>query len=380
MKNFQNEVVLLFINTLGSGGAQRQIVLLARELKNRNLNVVLLHYGDSDYMAYMLEGSGVDIVWLRASGKLQKLLLLWRLVYTILSINPKLAISFIDTPNIIMGVVKILRRGIVWVPSERNTTSSSGSREVRWRNFFYRFAHAVVPNSGSQLRWLEENVPSAAGKIRLVKNGIAPELFCVPDVDHLLRPRQAFEFLILGRVGHQKNPQLLLRALKLMDPELRSRVSFKWYGEEEPTSPGMLGLLKSEASEFNLPVVFSPAIRDTTAALAKADALLLCSLYEGTPNVVLEAMAASRLVISSDIADIPTLLGLGERGVLYESDNEQSLLSAIEQVVRMDRVDVVLRVERAYTYVFGEYGSAKMASRFLAAADFGSDGVPRDFA
>lgn len=368
MKNSTGDTALLFINTLGSGGAQRQIVLLARELSGRGIKVVLLHYGDSDYMAYMLQNSSVDIIWLRAFGRTQKVILFVRLIAKIFAIRPRLAISFIDLPNIIMGVSKILRPSMIWVPSERNTTTSNSLKETFWRRFFYRFAQAVVPNSSSQLQWLEDNIPSAMGKSRVIKNGIAPELFAAPDLARLSTVSQSFEFLVLGRVGHQKNPDLLVRSLKLMKPELRGRISFKWYGEEEPTSPGLLNALKAEVVQFGLPISFSPAIKDTAAALAKADALVLCSIYEGTPNVVLEAMAASRLVISSDIADIPQLLGFGERGVLYESNNAESLVNAIESVIHMDRQDVCRRVERAYDYVAYEYSSTKMATRFLEAA------------
>ena len=52
-----NKKILLFISSLGSGGAQRQMVLLSNELSSAGNEVTLLVYHSNNQLAYQLDES-----------------------------------------------------------------------------------------------------------------------------------------------------------------------------------------------------------------------------------------------------------------------------------------------------------------------------------
>ena len=60
-------------------------------------------------------------------------------------------------------------------------------------------------------------------------------------------------------------------------------------------------------------------------AIEESDILVLPSLREGFPNVLLEAMAAGRPVIASAVGAIPDLVIHGRTGLLCEAASSQSL-------------------------------------------------------
>ncbi len=67
----------------------------------------------------------------------------------------------------------------------------------------------------------------------------------------------------------------------------------------------------------------------TLAVVAGADVLVLPSLMEGLPVVLMEAMALGKPVISSGVAGIPELVRDGENGILFPPSKWQALTDAM---------------------------------------------------
>lgn len=68
--------------------------------------------------------------------------------------------------------------------------------------------------------------------------------------------------------------------------------------------------------------------------MAACDALVLPSCHEGTPNVVLEALASGRRVVATSVGGIPDVLRDPELGELIPPNDEAALSSALERVLR----------------------------------------------
>lgn len=66
--------------------------------------------------------------------------------------------------------------------------------------------------------------------------------------------------------------------------------------------------------------------------LSMADALVLSSYSEGLPNVILEAMACQRAVISTRVGGILETIIDGQTGILVEPKDSLSLMKAMEKV------------------------------------------------
>lgn len=73
--------------------------------------------------------------------------------------------------------------------------------------------------------------------------------------------------------------------------------------------------------------------RDVELALASADVVAVPSLMEGMPNVLLEAMAAGRPIVASDVGGIPEALANERCGLLVPPANAPALAAAIGRLL-----------------------------------------------
>jgi glycosyltransferase involved in cell wall biosynthesis len=85
------------------------------------------------------------------------------------------------------------------------------------------------------------------------------------------------------------------------------------------------------------------------------DVVVLNSLQEGTPNVVLEALAVGRPVIATDISDVARYVIPGHTGWLVPSNNPQALrLALVEAAAASDeQLEVMGRQGREHLISLG---------------------------
>jgi glycosyltransferase involved in cell wall biosynthesis len=68
--------------------------------------------------------------------------------------------------------------------------------------------------------------------------------------------------------------------------------------------------------------------------LAACDVLVLPSHVEGTPNVVLEALACGRRVVASAVGGVPDLITSATLGTLVPARDPAQLATALTQALR----------------------------------------------
>src|SRR5206468_4261129 len=110
-------------------------------------------------------------------------------------------------------------------------------------------------------------------------------------------------------------------------PAQRSR---PWRGCEAPAllpECGRYGLLPSRLGGRG-------AVSNMLPVYREADALVLTSDYEGTPNVVLEAMACGLPVIATRVGDVPEIVRHGETGFLVEPSDTEAIAERLVDMLR----------------------------------------------
>lgn len=359
--------IAILIDSLGSGGAQRQAVLLAIKLSNK-IDVILLYYRNDSHMLHMLEGQDVKSFCIDPEGKKNRFGIVLEAVRYIKRNKIESVISFLDNPNKIGFLVKILCPDIRWIPSERNWTSNPDFSETIWRSVAYSFADKIVCNSYKQLDWVSTLSKKIKNKSIVIVNGVSDSFFVASSRNKKTVPiDRKFKFLTLGRLSYQKNPELLLESLQKLPAEILDKCEFSWYGEEDPDRKGVRSELNNLAKAKRLPIRFCPSIVDVISLYNNADVLILPSRFEGTPNVLLEAMAAGLPVIATSVVDNPKILDNGERGVLVESENPTELASAIHDCI-IGRVNLAMKSKKAFDYVVDNCSAEAMALKFYKAA------------
>ena len=92
-------------------------------------------------------------------------------------------------------------------------------------------------------------------------------------------------------------------------------------------------------------VTFSGVVDDVVAFMADIDIVVLPSLWEGMPNILLEAMAALKPIVATRLAGIEELVRDGESALLCEPGCPEPLSEAIMRL--MDNPELADRLTRA---------------------------------
>jgi glycosyltransferase involved in cell wall biosynthesis len=131
---------------------------------------------------------------------------------------------------------------------------------------------------------------------------------------------------IVGRLVPIKNHRLFLQAAAEIKD---ARLQFFIIGDGELRQD-----LEDYARELGLSgkVAFSGWQDDLAKVYGQLDLLTLTSLNEGTPVSIIEAMAAARPVIATDVGGVRDLLGDNERGRLVKSGDSRGLAEAIKKL------------------------------------------------
>lgn len=354
--------ILLLINNLNAGGAQRQLVLLANQLSEFQHDVLLACWGDDSHMRDDVNKKIKLIKIGQGWGRFWKLKILFDLRKIIKSDGYSDVISFLDSPNLICGLLRCFFC-FNWIPSERNLTTKNDLKSILWRMIFYRKSLVVVCNSHSQGKWVAKKVKGVSGKLNIIQNGISKEF--ISDKPFFLK-NNPLNFVVIARYASQKNPWLVIKAMQKIEKIFGIKASLSWYGEDDPGDPGLRNELFVYCSDNELNVNFYGPTNDVVQILDSASALILASTYEGTPNAVIEAMARNIPVIASNVSDIPLILGDGERGYLFESNNVDSLVNALMLFNKSGFGKVLQKVNSAKGYILEHHSADAMANKYLS--------------
>ena len=117
-----------------------------------------------------------------------------------------------------------------------------------------------------------------------------------------------FTLAFIGRFSKEKNIDLIINALKIIDEE-RLKIIFIGEGIEGKK-------IKEFANKTSHKVEIMDERYNIEEIYLQADLILLPSLVEGVPNVIMEAGYFSKAVITSNAGGIPDIIEDGENGII----------------------------------------------------------------
>lgn len=189
---------------------------------------------------------------------------------------------------------------------------------------------AVVANSEGLRRMAEASDPFS---VCVIPNGVDTELFQPSAARSTSSHSEApLRILFAGRFQKQKNLTFLLEQVAQL-PANTFELHLVGDGPEKRHLQQLaeqLGIAESIRWHGWLPR------SELRRAYQSADCLVNPSLYEGMPNVVLEAMASGLPVIASKIPGHDTLVVDGETGFLFDLQGRDGLISALKRMYDVD--------------------------------------------
>lgn len=345
--------IILFTDSLGAGGAQRQLVGLGIMLKNAGYDITVATYYDIDFYRSQLEEAGVRNVLIPNADDEKKRLFVVRSFFK--KEQPDWVIAYQETPSLVACVAKILGGKFRLIVSERNTTQHIGRYE-RVRFFLYRWADAIVPNSYTQGEFLASHYPWMKKKLTTISNFVDLTQFSYVKK----KKREIPEIAVAASIWSSKNTLGFVDAIKIL-VNMGFKFHVSWYGKSD-SNLDYFNLCQQKIVKYDLQSYIE--LKDKTKQIKQvyqnADFFCLPSFYEGTPNVICEAMSCGCPVICSSVCDNSIYVEEGDNGFLFDPHNPKSMAESIGRAL--------LVTDYEYAYLSNQ--SRNRAERLLSEKTF----------
>lgn len=319
--------ILCFIDELGSGGAERQLVGLASLLKQNKMDVDVYCYHPIYFYEYFLIENNVNLIkeFSKPKNIFEKIRRAFRVIQ---KGNYDAVIAFAPGAVMLSLIMKIIYRNFILIVSDRNNTPSPNLKQKLKFNL-YRFADYIVPNSYSQRDIMVKLYPFMKPKIHVITNFVNINQFSLS----LLNPKEYIKLIAVARHHNVKNIPMLLKSLALLK-ERGIKLKIDWYGNfDNPVGAANLNLRK----ELNVEdmIEFLPHRTDIFECYPHYDGFILPSKSEAFSNTIGEAMCCGLPILCSAVGDNGILVENGVNGILFESTTPDAIAKGIEKYINL---------------------------------------------
>lgn len=338
--------VLIIIPKLGSGGAERQAVTVARLLAKEGCDVSFLTYFHGVFYKELLEEAGIHIISEVCEG-VKRII---RVKRRIKDGNYDVVISFMQTPNFLNNFSAIGKHSWKVITSIRATPPKEEFHTIKgWvYGCLYRNSDAIITNSQHTLRVFAGFFPGYQSKLSTIYNAV--QLGEI-HTNYIVKKDNRLNIVIAATLSKVKNPLGLISALESMTEAERSLIHIDWYGKSESVIGDHTEYDKvlEHIRRSNLSDVISlpGEVREMADFMNKADCIALFSQREGLPNAICEGMMIGKPIIMSRCSDYSVIIEENGNGYLCDWDNPLSIKNAILKMAVLDNNELLRMGERS---------------------------------
>lgn len=320
--------------TLNLGGSERHVIHLASGLRQRGHDAGIACISEEGVLAAEVRGQGIPFDCLKTGGR-------WGLG-TFLAIARWLRShpadilhTYLFGFHLFAGLPARLANFPVILSSRRDVDLAQKPWHLWLENAGNLFVDRVVCCSRAVEKWVLGRESLGREKVTTIYNGVDLERFRGPGDRSGVRKKFGIpeDAPLVGTVANfsfKKGYRHLLESARLiLASEPRTWFLFVGSGPLE-------GEMKEAAKKVphSGQIVFAGARTDIAELLAAMDIFVLASLWEGLPNVLLEAMAMARPVVATEVGGASELIESGKDGVLVPAAQDAALAEAVLALLR----------------------------------------------
>jgi glycosyltransferase involved in cell wall biosynthesis len=321
--------VLFVIDTLEIGGAEKSMLDMAVYFKGTQLVVCHLYCGDELKSAY--QAVGVRVHSLNVSGDYSFYNAYQRLKHVVELERPDILHATLLRASLVSRVLcyvfKIPLIGS-WVSDSYGAERYSKIGLLRkLKLFFFQMLDRVTASSVTHFIAISETVAASnASRLRIPPDKVTV-LYRGRDFNRFSSRQgsrfagdQVFQFLTVGRLVQSKGHQYLIRAFCREEMLERScKLAIVGKGPEYEKLHKFI-----QESKCQNRIELLGERNNVAELMARADAFLFPSYYEGLGGALIEAMMTGLPVICSDIPTFREFIRDGENGLLAQAGNTET--------------------------------------------------------
>ena len=329
------------IDSLGSGGAQRQIVTIASNLSRRGFKINLVYYYNDSFFLKQLLDSNVKVYHVKNKTK-NKISLFIKVIFQCRKLKIKHWISFTKGPNLILRFLKLLTFKIIIINSIRDPREKSIDLIFPIGKLTLPLVNKWIANSqNSQNILLHKGIKSKS--INLIRNALDLAFFkndvdC-DDVKNIVKKIHNRKFFFIpARFAKVKQQLLCVEAINSLIQEGISLKNYVFVFIGRVAYPDYFENILNFIKKNNLSthIIIYDAINPIYPLFKKAYCTLIPSLWEGFPNTLIESFYLSIPVIVSDYPSLTEKIENYKNGIIFSNNDHFDLAKAIKIFINLD--------------------------------------------
>jgi glycosyltransferase involved in cell wall biosynthesis len=355
--------IVFVIPTLDKGGAERVLVNFVNEIDLSLYEPVIFCLKKKGDLLGLVK-PGITVLDM---DRPRIYFCMFKISREIKKVNPDAVIGWLGNVNSSMAFFRWLLPRKLTIMCRESSIPSLFNHHYRFPfifDFMYRFYNrfdAIIAQSTAMKEDLVQHFKVKPGKIRIINNPVAiagASAEIDPDLDSFI-PANGKCLLFVGRFSKEKQIELLLELMLLLPADYY--LVLVGYGPLETSIRGKIGTLHLETRVRIISNCTNPA-----PYYQKADCFLLCSAFEGFPNVVLEANAQGcPAIVYKTVGGAKEIL-TGTNGVYIAPGEENTLMTFAKTVTdvctnkeKYNRKNIAGRIKE-------NYSTSIIADRYLA--------------
>ncbi len=317
--------------TLGQGGTERQLFYTLKTLRQLDARVTLLSLTHGEFWEDRIRACGIPVKWVgRRKSRLARAV---QIISELQATPPDLIQSQHFYTNL-YAVVAARILGRREIGALRSDTFSEVLSHALTGTLSLRAPRKIVANSRMAIN-------------NAISLGIPTEhLHFLPTVvdSEMFRPSPktsdgVVKLLTVGRLSFEKRFERFISIIASIKKQ--SSVAVKGIVVGDGPLRENLRRFSSKIGLDYGTIEFKGEVTEMAAVYREADILVLTSEFEGTPNVILEAMASGLPVVSVKVGGVPEIVEDHVTGFLIEPYDELKMVDSIIRLIH----EPVLRYE-----------------------------------
>ena len=319
--------IILFMPHIDIGGVEKNFFLISNFLaKNRN-NIVVITISQKNKKLFRKNIKFISFksnLLEKISKRSKYILSLFLLTKEILINKNSLVVSF--QANVYCGLLSKLLGFKLLI---RSNTSPDGWSKNIIKKLIYKLsfnaANKVIVNSNEFKKRIKKNLNINSECIYNPLNKKEIIRLSKKSVNFNFFSKKYLNVINVGRLEDQKDQMTLLKSINFLKKKIKVKLLIIGNG-------GMEKKLRNYIYKNNLnkTVKILCNISNPFPYFIKSDLFILSSIFEGLPNVLLEALTLKRFVISTNCSTGPSeILSKGKGGILVPINDYKNLAKQI---------------------------------------------------